>query len=138
MCSLNVWNNVPMNLKYVCQQYFTCFLGFIRYNKTFIACGFRKYEHLLFIHRRVSYSTLALPSGNMILLGEYICIFPSPVCNKCIITHWLTQYPIILKSFSYHFTWSGWKVLVLTLFVYMIDGKHSNIYYFKKLIRNIR
>jgi hypothetical protein len=30
------------------QQYFTCmcFLGFIRYNKTFIACGFRKYENL--------------------------------------------------------------------------------------------
>ena len=23
-----------------------CFLGFIRYNKTFIACGFRKYENL--------------------------------------------------------------------------------------------
>jgi hypothetical protein len=34
-----------MDLKYVCQQYFTCmyFLGFIRYNKTFIACGFKKY-----------------------------------------------------------------------------------------------
>ena len=47
---LNVWDNVPMYLKYVCQQYFTCtcmcFLGFIRYNKTFIACGFRKYENL--------------------------------------------------------------------------------------------
>jgi hypothetical protein len=42
------WDNVPMDLKYVCQQYFTCmcFLGFIRYNKTFIACGFRKYENL--------------------------------------------------------------------------------------------
>jgi hypothetical protein len=41
----------PMDLKYVCQQYFTCmcFLGFIRYNKTFIACGFRKYDNL-FIH----------------------------------------------------------------------------------------
>ena len=35
-------------LKYVYQQYFTCmcFLGFIRYNKTFIACGFRKYENV--------------------------------------------------------------------------------------------
>ena len=33
---------------YACQQYFTCmcFLGFIRYNKTFIACGFRKYENV--------------------------------------------------------------------------------------------
>ena len=43
----NVWDNV-LDLKYVCQQYFTClcFLGFIRYNKTFIACRFRKYEHL--------------------------------------------------------------------------------------------
>jgi hypothetical protein len=38
---LNIWDNVLMNLKYVCQQYFTCmcFLGFIRYNKTFIAWG---------------------------------------------------------------------------------------------------
>ena len=45
---LNVWDNVPMDLKYACQQYFTymCFLGFIRYNKTFIAYGFRKYENL--------------------------------------------------------------------------------------------
>ena len=35
MLLLNVWDNVPMDLKYVCQQYFTCmcFLGFIRYNK---------------------------------------------------------------------------------------------------------
>jgi hypothetical protein len=35
---LNVWDNVPMDLKYVCQQYSTCicFLGFIRYNKTCI------------------------------------------------------------------------------------------------------
>ena len=48
MWFLNVWDNVPVNLKYVCQQYFTCmcFLGFILYNKTFIACGFRKYENL--------------------------------------------------------------------------------------------
>ena len=45
---LNVWDNVPMDLKYACQQYFTCmcFLGFIRHNKTFIACGFRKYENV--------------------------------------------------------------------------------------------
>jgi hypothetical protein len=35
MWFLNIWDNVPMDLKYVCQQYFTymCFLGFIRYNK---------------------------------------------------------------------------------------------------------
>ena len=48
MWFLNVWDNVPMDLKYVCQQYFTCmcFLDFIRYNKTLIAYGFRKYEHL--------------------------------------------------------------------------------------------
>ena len=48
MWFLNVWGNVPMDLKHVCQQYFTCmrFLGFIRYNKTFIACGFRKYENV--------------------------------------------------------------------------------------------
>ena len=48
MWFLNVWDNVPMDLEYACQQYFTymCFLGFIRYNKTFIACGYRKYENL--------------------------------------------------------------------------------------------
>jgi hypothetical protein len=47
MWFLNVWDNVPMDLKYVCQQNFTCMcvLGFIRYNNTFIACGFRKYEN---------------------------------------------------------------------------------------------
>jgi hypothetical protein len=34
---LNVWDKVPMELEYVCQHYFICmcFLGFIRYNKTF-------------------------------------------------------------------------------------------------------
>ena len=47
MWFLNVWDNVPMNLKYACQQYFSvCFLGFISYNKTFIPCGFRKYENV--------------------------------------------------------------------------------------------
>ena len=45
---LNAWDNVPMDLWYVCQQYFTCmcFLGFIRYNATFIACEFRIYENV--------------------------------------------------------------------------------------------
>ena len=49
---LNIWDNVPMDLEYVCQQYFTymCFPCFIRYNKTFIACGYRKYENL-FTHK---------------------------------------------------------------------------------------
>ena len=44
----NIWDNVPIDLKYVCQQYFTymCFLGFIRYNKTLIACRYRKYENV--------------------------------------------------------------------------------------------
>ena len=37
------------------------------------------------IHPQVSYSPWAFPSGNMILLGKYIFIFPSPECNKCII-----------------------------------------------------
>jgi hypothetical protein len=47
------------------QQYFTCmcFLGFIRYNKTFIACGFRKYENLY------SPTSIIFPSGNA--LREY-------------------------------------------------------------------
>ena len=45
---LNAWDNVPMDLWYVCQKYFTCmcFLGFIRYNATFIACEFRIYENV--------------------------------------------------------------------------------------------
>jgi predicted RNA-binding protein len=45
------WDNVPMDWKYACLQYFTCmcFLDFIRYNKTLIAYGFRKYENV-FIH----------------------------------------------------------------------------------------
>ena len=42
-----------------------CFLGFIRYNKTFIACGYRKYENL-FTHEY----HIPLGPGNMILLGE--------------------------------------------------------------------
>jgi hypothetical protein len=52
MWFLNVWDNVPVDLKYVCQQYFTCmcFLGFIRYNKTFIVCGFREYDTLGWIN----------------------------------------------------------------------------------------
>ena len=51
------WDNVPIDLKYVCQQYFTCMcsLGFIRYNKTFIACRFRKYENLYFPHQHAIY-----------------------------------------------------------------------------------
>jgi hypothetical protein len=54
MWFLNISDNVPMDLKYVCQQYFTymCFLGFIRYNKTFIACRYRKDENL-FTHEYI-------------------------------------------------------------------------------------
>ena len=78
MWFLNFCDNVPMDLKYVCQQYFTCmcFLGFIRYNKTFIACGFRKYENVFTLGK---YDTRDS--------GEYIFIFPSPACNKCIISY---------------------------------------------------
>ena len=63
MWFLNIWDNVPMDLKYVYQQYFTymCFLSFIRYNKTFIACRYRKYENV-FAHEhhipRGEYETL--------------------------------------------------------------------------------
>jgi hypothetical protein len=48
MWFLNIWDNIPIDLKYVSQQYFTymCFLGFIRYDKTFIAGGCRKYENV--------------------------------------------------------------------------------------------
>jgi hypothetical protein len=51
MWFLDIWDNVPMDLEYACQQYFTYmyFLCFIRYNKTLIACGYRKYENV-FIH----------------------------------------------------------------------------------------
>jgi hypothetical protein len=46
--ALNVWDNVPMDLEYVFQQYFTCtcmcFLGFIRYNKTFYDFYFMEYD----------------------------------------------------------------------------------------------
>jgi hypothetical protein len=38
-----------------------------------------------FIHPRVSYSLRATPEGNMILVGEYIFIFPEPACYKCFI-----------------------------------------------------
>ena len=40
-----------------------------------------------FIQPRVSYYPRAVPSGNMILLCEYIFIFTSPACNKCILLH---------------------------------------------------
>ena len=51
-----------------------------------------------FIHPRVSHSTRALPSGNMILLGEWMFIFPSPACNTCII---LMQEPNITFIISF-------------------------------------
>jgi hypothetical protein len=37
------------------------------------------------IHPRVSYSLRAMPEGNMILVDEYIFIFPEPVCYQCFI-----------------------------------------------------
>ena len=53
-------------IKYVCQQYLTCmcFLGFIWYNKTFIACGFRKYENLFTHEYHIS-------SGEYDTLGSF-------------------------------------------------------------------
>jgi hypothetical protein len=38
-----------------------------------------------FIQPGVSYSLRSTPEGNMILVGEYIFIFPEPVCYKCFI-----------------------------------------------------
>jgi hypothetical protein len=51
-----------MDLKYVCQQYFTCmcFLGFIRYNKSFMASG--KYENINF-HIEALTTGWMIPSG---------------------------------------------------------------------------
>ena len=42
------WDNVPIDLKYACQQYlaYMCVLGSIRYNNIVIACGYRKFENL--------------------------------------------------------------------------------------------
>jgi hypothetical protein len=37
------------------------------------------------IHPRVSYSLRATLGGNMILVGEYIFIFPEPACYKCFV-----------------------------------------------------
>ena len=36
----------PMTDRLIVRRGYMCFLGFIRYNKTFIACGYRKYENL--------------------------------------------------------------------------------------------
>jgi hypothetical protein len=76
------------NNKYyhVCQQYFKCmsFLGFIRYNKTFIACGFRKYENV-FTHE------YHIPPGRCpqgiwySCVNKFIFIFSEPACYKCFI-----------------------------------------------------
>jgi hypothetical protein len=57
----NVWDNVPMDLKYVCQQYFTCmcFLGFIRYNKLLSGCELTDTENI------------SLPSPNMKFVSEW-------------------------------------------------------------------
>ena len=38
-----------------------------------------------FIHHRVPYSLRATPEGNIILLGEYIFIFPETPCYECFI-----------------------------------------------------
>jgi hypothetical protein len=79
MWFLNIWDNVPMDLKYVCQQYFTykCFLGFIRYNKIFITYGYRKYENL-FTHEY--HIPARLPRG-----WNIIFISPNMVLS-CVIT----------------------------------------------------
>ena len=79
MWFLNVWDNVPMDLKYAYQQYFTCmcFLGFIKYNKTFIACGFRKYENLFTHEYRIPLAR---------------CLRECNACNKCIISAFSTQH----------------------------------------------
>jgi hypothetical protein len=79
-----------MDLNYVCQQYFTCmcFLGSIRYSKTFI-------------HPRVSYSPRALPSGNMILLKiQFSCyLLPPPII--ILFSCYLLPPPIIIQFSCY-------------------------------------
>ena len=66
------------------------------------------------IYPRISYSPRALPSGNMILLGESIFIFPSPACNECII--WNHRY-----QNSIHFycqpVWSYSKIREITIVI---------------------
>jgi hypothetical protein len=76
MWFLNIWDNVPMDLKYVCQQYFTymCFLGFIRYNKTLIANLFLKIDHrcaILYIYC-------------MLVREIWKCIHPRGIWYSCV------------------------------------------------------
>ena len=46
----------------------------------------------------VSYSHRVLPSGNMILLCEYIFIFPSPACNKFILFQIIWKKIVVIAS----------------------------------------
>ena len=61
-----------------------CMWLHVTYNTLYIYCMLVK-EIWKFIHPRVSYSLRATPKGNMILVGEYIFIFPEPACYKCFI-----------------------------------------------------
>ena len=111
---LNVWDNVPVNLKYVCQQYFTCmcFLGFIRYNKTFIACGFRKYEnfphqhainvyyvHCIKFQVRLQLAQLNVRFGNSLTCGRHL--------YDWIISLWRESKSIKLVYSRHFFYWSA-------------------------------
>jgi hypothetical protein len=101
MWFLNVWDNVPMDLKYACQQYFTCmcFLGFIQYNKTFIACRFRKYENL-FTPQGIWYSWVNkfsyFPHQHAINVYYYIVRNISLLCIPNVISHILLS-PVVWK-----------------------------------------
>jgi hypothetical protein len=86
---LNVWDNVPMNLKYVCQQYFTCmclnsvfsFLLNIYYLSLhqyyMLNSVFSSFKHIIFSITSILYIYC--------MLVREIFIFPEPACYKCFI-----------------------------------------------------
>jgi hypothetical protein len=96
--------NVLMDLKYACQQYFTCmcFLGFIRYNKTFIACGFRKYENV-FTHE------YHIPLGRcpQEIWYSWVNKFSYFPHQHAIIT----LLPFFIEMWQYDWLWSGHMII---------------------------
>jgi hypothetical protein len=65
----------------------------------------------IFISRNMIW---ALPSGNMILLGESIFIFLSPACNKCII--WNHRYQNCIHFYCQP-VWSYSKIREITIVI---------------------
>jgi hypothetical protein len=105
-----------MDLKYACQQYFTCmcFLGFIRYNKTFIACGFRKHENL-FTHE------YHIPLGccPYEIWYSWVNKFSYFPHQHAINVYYHIQYCIICHIHKCYFAWITWSSKFRLNFTYM-------------------